>query len=90
MQCAAHYRAGQLDEALTVLERALELRTEGGPAPLELAFLSMTRHRLGELGAARDSLTKLRDLIESLSPDATDPISRSLFEQAVSLIDPRP
>ena len=46
----AHYRLGNDDKALETLLRAdqIEEPESEGPIPAQLAFLAMTRHRLGQ------------------------------------------
>jgi eukaryotic-like serine/threonine-protein kinase len=62
----AQFRLGKYQEALTTLTRADELNqeTNGGPLPADLAFLAMSRYKLGETARAQASLTEMRATLE--------------------------
>jgi WD40 repeat protein len=59
----AYYRVGNYEKALETLLRSAELNTRDsdGPIPEDLAFLSMTHHRLGRSQEAQACLQRLRE-----------------------------
>jgi Flp pilus assembly protein TadD len=60
---AAHYRLGQLPEALAALERADLLRRARGRVEV-LALLAMTRHRLGDAEGSQKAFVELSALMQ--------------------------
>jgi hypothetical protein len=85
----ALYRVGRYPEALEALRRATALDTAkgSGPTPTELAFLTMTHHRLGHAVEARAGLDALRARMGD--PEATrDPESGAFLHEAEVLIEP--
>ncbi len=61
------HRAGQQAEAAAALQRAITLQKEGATA-LDLLFLAMTRHRLGESDEARKGLERAREAMTKTRP----------------------
>ena len=59
----AQYRAGRYPQALDTLTRSTALN--GGRQPADMAFLAMTRHRLGQSQPARQTLAHVRAAIAS-------------------------
>jgi WD domain, G-beta repeat len=59
-----YYRVGNYEKALTTLRRSIQMNKtliEGGPLPVDLAFLAMTEQRLGHAKEARAQLEHLRE-----------------------------
>jgi eukaryotic-like serine/threonine-protein kinase len=83
----AHYRLGHYQEALAELTRTLDLNqaTHGGPVPADLAFLAMTRFRIGESDRARASLTELRETMQKPNWARNEEAQR-LLKEAESLL----
>jgi tetratricopeptide (TPR) repeat protein len=61
----SQYRTGAYREAVATLEKGAALRDKPGAA--DLAFLAMTKQKLGDTSAARDALERLRT--EMKKPD---------------------
>jgi hypothetical protein len=60
----AQYRVGRYADALATLTKSEKLNaTKEGSHPVDLAFLAMTRHRLGQGNEAKAILTRLRELL---------------------------
>jgi tetratricopeptide (TPR) repeat protein len=58
----AQYRLGEYAKALEVLTQSEKLNaTKDGSDPIDLAFLAMARHRLGQQEQARETLGRLRE-----------------------------
>ena len=55
---AARYRAGQFEEAIHQLEKAINSGAKDGYEPFTRLFLAMAHHRLGHAEAANQSLAK--------------------------------
>jgi WD40 repeat protein len=83
----ARYRAGQYQQAASDLGRSLKLNAErfGGSLPADLAFLAMTRHRLGQNDEARETLGRLREVM-SRRPWSDDDESSTITDEAILLI----
>lgn len=62
----AQYRVGAYEEALSTLKQAKALYARWYPAgyPDDAAFTAMSLHQLGQTGAARTTLERLRTLIQ--------------------------
>jgi hypothetical protein len=83
----AQYRAGRLREALATLARSNQLSK--GIEPANLAFLAMAQHRLGEIGAARAHLARLREVMAKPGEQDT-PEHRAFLREAEALIEGPP
>lgn len=83
----AQYRLGKYQEALTTLTHADELNreAEAGSVPADLAFLAMTRYRIGEKEQARASLAVLRETSQKPSW-AGNQEARRLLKEAEALL----
>ncbi len=83
----ARYRAGKYRDALADLTRSMKLNAQqfGGSIPADLAFLAMTRHRLGRRDEAREALGQLREAV-SRKPWSEDDESAAFLDEAASLI----
>jgi WD40 repeat protein/serine/threonine protein kinase len=61
----AQYRTGLYPEALATLTKSEKLNAaRGGSQPADLAFLAMTRQRLGQAAEAKAALARLRELLK--------------------------
>jgi WD40 repeat protein len=61
----AHYRLGEFAKAVETLKQSEKLNTtKDGPAPMDLAFLAMAQHRLGQQEPARITLRRLREAMK--------------------------
>jgi len=63
----ARYRVGQYEEAVAALVQADRIRTDnwnGLSFPADLAFLALSRHRLGQTDQARALLSRLRETMK--------------------------
>jgi WD40 repeat protein len=62
----AYYRVGNNDKALETLLRSdsIHQKQAGGSTPADLAFLAMTRHRLGHTQEAQADLRRLRERVK--------------------------
>lgn len=62
----AQYRVGRYQDAVANLERSDRLNAEQlkGSIPADLAFLAMSRHRLGQAEPARTDLHRLRECMK--------------------------
>jgi tricorn protease-like protein len=79
-----HYRLGNDDKALETLLRAASLH-EAQPEGANLAFLAMTRHRLGQAKEARAVLERLRECMKA--PGRTqDAKARSFLREAEEVL----
>jgi serine/threonine protein kinase/tetratricopeptide (TPR) repeat protein len=59
----AQYRVGQFAEALATLNRSVTLNVvDGAPEPVDVAFLAMTHHALGNADSAKAFLAQMREL----------------------------
>jgi hypothetical protein len=58
----AQYRTGQYEKAQSTLKRSNEL--QGNREPADLAFLTMTHHRLNQVEAARATRERLREVMK--------------------------
>src|SRR5262249_1342767 len=86
---AAHYRLGQYQEALGTLERVQStspaVRGRGGTwVAGNLAFLAMTRHRLGQKEQAHAARQQLRKVLRKF--DAATP-ERALEREVEAIIN---
>jgi hypothetical protein len=72
----ARYRLGLYREAVATLTRSNSLN--GGSSPADLAFLAMAQQSLGQLDAARRTLTLLRAAVKA-SPKGIDPTDNAAF-----------
>jgi hypothetical protein len=79
---AAQYRAGKYRDALATLEAADRLHPD---TPAGLAFLAMTRYRLGQEEQARAALARLRQAVQQ-PRQARDGEVDGLVREAESLI----
>ena len=79
----ALYRLDRWDEALNVLEAALQINRNNETA---LAFLAMCRHRLGDTDEARATLLTLRDLL-ARPAHAASAGARETIDEAERLIE---
>jgi hypothetical protein len=63
----ARYRIGQYQGAVDALTQAVEVRAslKAGPRAADLAFLALSRHRLGHSSQARADLSRLRDYMNA-------------------------
>jgi tetratricopeptide (TPR) repeat protein len=83
----AHYRLGEYARALEVLERSEKLNaTKDGSEPTDLAFLAMSRHRLGQVEQAQATLRRLREVMKQ-QPWAGDAGRQGFLREAEALID---
>lgn len=78
------YRSARFPEALATLTRADEVA--GKPRPINLAFLAMTHHRLGQHEPARALLQRLRKVATEPS-HAADWKSQTFVSEAVTLVE---
>jgi WD40 repeat protein len=83
---AAHYRAGNHQEALIALSQADSMEPE---VPPTLAFLAMTQHRLHQADGARKTLDRLRAAMKS-PLWAKQEEAHALTREAEGLIQVRP
>jgi WD40 repeat protein len=83
---AAQYRAGRYAEALATLVPAAE---SDAAAPADLAFLALTRHRLGQKEPARAVLARLRETLRA-PRWAQNEEAAAFLREAESRIDPTP
>ncbi|MBI5760378.1 MAG: hypothetical protein HZA46_17825 [Planctomycetales bacterium] len=62
----AQYRIGDYRRAVDTLTRSTELNTKqlGNPHPVDIGFLAMAHHRVGEEAKARELLALLRERIK--------------------------
>jgi WD40 repeat protein len=82
----AYYRLEDYARALEILTQAEKLTTDKeGPEPGCLAFLAMTRHRLGQKEAARTTLERLREVMRQ-PRWANDDQRRGLLREAEELL----
>jgi WD40 repeat protein len=83
----ARYRAGRNQDAVSDLGRSLTLNAAryAGSHPLDLAFLAMARHRLGQHDEARETLGQLREVM-SRRPWSEDDESTAIADEAILLI----
>jgi hypothetical protein len=82
----AHYRLGEYAKALEVLERSEKLNaTKEGSEPTDLAFLAMSRHRLGQTEQAQATLRRLREAMTQPLWD-NDAYRQGLLREAEELL----
>jgi hypothetical protein len=81
----AQYRAGQSEKALATLSRSNELNFNRDPA--DLAFLAMAQQRLGEVEAARQTLTRLRAVMKAPARGANTEDAAAFLHEAEALIE---
>ncbi len=94
---AAHYRAGEWDQAVLALDRAVKLQKEGGTVWMK-CFLAMAHHRLGHYDEAQAWLDKAYEHINrEAAPDFPNPPDwqervrrRLLYREAAELLAQRP
>jgi len=62
-----HYRRGQYQQALTILQTSYRKHQMQSPGriPRDLAFMAMAQHRLGHRQEARAALTRLQELMKN-------------------------
>jgi WD40 repeat protein len=85
-----HYRLGQYDKAIAILEQAdsqyVAKGIRGGGAPWTLAFLAMTYHKLDKHDEARASLVRLRKCMSHQSWSSV-PLYQAMLREAEALIE---
>ncbi len=99
-QALAHYRSANWSGAAASVERALELSREWTNPTLSAAMhpiLAMARHRLGQVGNARQALAEAATVFEKHWPRVNEGvlgagwhdvlIARTLFREARALIE---
>src|SRR5262249_25015980 len=74
----AQYRNGSYQEALASLTRSNELNK--GRLPHDLAFSAMAQHRLGRTDAARETLERLKKVVNDSPDKVTDDVRAFLWE----------
>jgi serine/threonine protein kinase len=79
----AQYRVGQYEKALATLDRSKRLN--GDREPADLAFLAMTRQRLGQGEVARATLEQLREVMKD-PKTAVNAENQALLREAESEI----
>jgi Flp pilus assembly protein TadD len=82
----AQYRNSKQKEALKTLTRADQLAKDN---PVNLAFLAMTRHQLGEGGQARATLVRLREVMKK-PESAANAEAETFLREAAALIEGKP
>jgi tetratricopeptide (TPR) repeat protein len=87
----AEYRIGRYPAALEALSRAEPLNTARfqSPQPVDLAFLALTQHQLGQSDRARASLSRLRETLRQ-PRWAQDEAAQAFLREAVDRIEARP
>jgi WD40 repeat protein len=82
----AQYRTGHYREAVATLTQADRLQSSkaGGSNTLELAFLALSHHRLGESEQARTALGRLREAMKQ-PRWASDPSARAILHEAEAI-----
>ena len=78
----AQYRAGLNAEALATLMRSNELNKEKDP--VDLAFLALVQHRLGQSEKARTALGRLREVMKNPQL-AGSPEARAFLREAATI-----
>jgi hypothetical protein len=83
----AQYRAGQYQKAVETLTASdkLQSRQPGGPHPVDLAFLAMAHHRLGQKERAVAQRDRLRQAMKQ-QDWADDEEARALAQEAEALL----
>jgi predicted Ser/Thr protein kinase len=81
----AQYRVGLYREALATLTRSNTLN--GGRIPADLAFLAMAQQRLGQVEAARQTLTHLRAAMKVPAPNRNAEDDAAFLCEAEALIE---
>jgi hypothetical protein len=81
----AQYRAGQSEKALATLSRSNQLN--GNREPADLAFLAMAQQRLGEVEAARQTITRLRAVVKAPARGANTEEDAAFLHEAEALIE---
>ena len=83
----ARYRAGQHREALDVLNRSLQVNTRAGiPYLVDLEFIAMARHQLGQSVEARETLDRIRDVMKD-HPESASNDANAFLQEAAGLIE---
>jgi hypothetical protein len=82
----AQYREGNYHAALDALTRADQLNKG---IPVDLAFLAMTQHQLGQKEQVQASLTRLREIMKN-ERWAKDEEAKALLREAESRIASKP
>jgi tetratricopeptide (TPR) repeat protein len=83
----AHYRLGHYAEALRTLMQSEKLNaTKEGLHPVDLAVLAMAQHQLGEKDKARETLSRLREVM-NLVGWAKNPEAKGFLSEAAMLIE---
>jgi tetratricopeptide (TPR) repeat protein len=84
---AAQYRLGYYENALMTLVRSANILSDAGeePDPVNLAFMAMALHRIGQIDEAKTSLDKLRELCKD-EQYAEDIEVQNLLAEAEKLI----
>jgi WD40 repeat protein/tRNA A-37 threonylcarbamoyl transferase component Bud32 len=79
------YRVGLYPEALATLTRSDTLN--GGRYPADLAFLAMAQQRLGQVEAARRTLTRLRATMKAPAPNTNAEEDAAFHSEAEAVIE---
>lgn len=84
----AQYRAGQYAAALETLTRSDKIQSAGrkGHHPLDLAFLAMTQHQLGQKEKAQATLARLRETMKD-AEWAKNEEAQAFLREAAALIE---
>ena len=90
---AAQYRVGDYKQSLATLTRSAELNAKQldleHPHPLDLVFLAMVHHRLGDETKAREHFSRLQEILKQ-ERWKNDSEIKPLLREAEKLIAPNP